>query len=49
MQEIVKSSPDKSNLWYTESKTKITHALQMVYTGTFSASLDLVQTVVPAD
>ena len=42
-----KSSPDKSLLilWYTESKAKFTGALQMVYTGTSSASLDFARSV----
>ena len=30
-------SPDKSNLWYTDSKAKFTQALQMVYTDRSSA------------
>ena len=38
--KVKKRTPDKSNLWYTESKAKFTQALQMVYTDTSSASLD---------
>ena len=38
---ILKLGPDKSNLWYTESKARFTHTIKMVYTGTAAASSDL--------
>ena len=42
---ILKISPDKSNLWYTESKAKFTHTIKMVHTGTATASSDFARSM----